>query len=69
MDKLSSFKDTIIDYHSNVFDKDGAVKPWKGNELAILLFVMIFFKPRVPLKPPSQKSLPHVPECPLLGKG
>ena len=65
MDKLSSFKDTMIDHHSNVFDKDGTVKPWKANELAILLLLKIFFKPRVPLKPSSQKSLPHVPECPL----
>ena len=31
----------------------------------ILLYLMIFFKSRVPLKPPSQKSLPHAPECPL----
>ena len=65
MDKLRSFKDTIIDHRSNVFDKDGTVKAWKANELAIVLFLKIFFKPRVPLKPPSQKSLPHVPECPL----
>ena len=65
MDKLSSFKDTIIDHRSNVFDKDGTVKRGKANELAILLFLKIFFTPRVPLKPPSQKSLPYVPECPL----
>ena len=65
MDKLRSFKDTIIDHRPNVFDKDGTVKPWKADGLAILLFLKIFFKPRVPLKPPSQKSLPSVPECPL----
>ena len=33
MDKLSSFKDTIIDHRSNVFDKDGTVKPWKQMDL------------------------------------
>ena len=37
LEKLSSFKDTIIDHRSNVFDKDGTVKPWKANGLAILL--------------------------------
>ena len=60
LEKLSSFKDTIIDHRSNDFDKDGTVKPWKANELAILLFLKIFLKSRVQLKPPS-----HVPECPL----
>ena len=37
MDKLSSFKDTIVDNHSNIFHKDSTVKPWKANGLAILL--------------------------------
>ena len=34
LEKLSSFKDTITDHRSNLFDKDGNVKPWKANELA-----------------------------------
>ena len=61
LEKLSSFNDTIIE----PFDKDGNVKPWKANELAFYDTILRdILKSRVPLKPPSQRSLP-VPACPL----
>ena len=61
LEKLSSFKDTITDHRSNLFDKDSNVKPWQANELAFYDTILKdILKSRVPLKPPSLKLLPHV---------
>ena len=42
LEKLSSFKDTIINHRLNLLDRDDNVKPWIANELAFYDTILIY---------------------------